>query len=134
MNSPILAPAAVLVLWSLIVLMWMAVTRFGAIAKSGIDLTKAPPGGRGQDLDKVLPPHVNWKAHNYTHLMEQPTIFYAVVVILALVGFADPCQSQQALANHKGSAHNRTACLDAGGGDQDRPWSSGSTGRELWTT
>ena len=86
MNSPILAPAAVLVFWSLIVLVWMAATRFQAIAKSGMDLSKAPAGGRGQDLDKILPPIVNWKAHNYTHLMEQPTIFYATVAILALTG------------------------------------------------
>ena len=86
MNSPILAPAAVLVLWTLVMLIWMAVTRFSAIATAGIDLSKVPPGGRGQDLDKVLPPNVNWKAHNYTHLMEQPTIFYAAVAILALTG------------------------------------------------
>lgn len=86
MNSPILAPAAVLVLWTLVMLVWMAVTRFAAVSKAGIDIAKAPPGGRGQDLDKILPPEVNWKAHNYTHLLEQPTIFYAVVTILALVG------------------------------------------------
>jgi hypothetical protein len=86
MNSPILAPAAVLVLWTLVMLVWMATTRFAAVSKAGIDIAKAPPGGRGQDLDKILPPEVNWKSHNYTHLMEQPTIFYAVVMILALVG------------------------------------------------
>jgi hypothetical protein len=85
MNSPILAPAAVLVLWSLIMLIWMALTRFPAIGKLGKDFTKnAKPGGRGQDLDGVLPDHVQWKAHNYAHLMEQPTIFYAAIVILAL--------------------------------------------------
>lgn len=86
MENTILAPAAVLVLWSLIMLAWMALTRFPAIAKSGMDLKAAPPGGRGQDLDAILPPSVNWKAHNYTHLMEQPTIFYATVFVLALSG------------------------------------------------
>ncbi len=86
MNSPILAPAAVLVLWSLIVLMWMAATRLPAMSKSGIDLKTAPPGGRGIDLEPVLPPKTNWISHNYTHLMEQPTLFYAVVGILALSG------------------------------------------------
>jgi hypothetical protein len=86
MNSPILAPAAVLVLWTLVMLVWMATTRFAAVSKAGIDIAKAPPGGRGQDLDKILPPQVNWKSHNYTHLLEQPTIFYAVVVVLALAG------------------------------------------------
>jgi uncharacterized MAPEG superfamily protein len=86
MNSPILAPAAVLVLWSLIVLVWMAVTRFPGMAKAGIDIKKAPPGGRGIDLEPVLPAKTNWVSHNYTHLMEQPTLFYATVGVLALAG------------------------------------------------
>ncbi len=89
MHSPILAPAAVLVLWSLIMLIWMAMTRLPAIAKSGMDVKNVPPGGRGADLEAVLPPSVNWKAHNYTHLMEQPTIFYATVAVLALSGAGD---------------------------------------------
>jgi hypothetical protein len=29
---------------------------------------------------------VNWKSHNYTHLMEQPTLFYATVIILGIAG------------------------------------------------
>lgn len=86
MENTILAPAAVLVLWSLVMLAWVALTRFPAIAKSGLDLKSMPPGGRGQDLDAVLPPSVNWKSHNYTNLMEQPTIFYATVFVLALSG------------------------------------------------
>lgn len=86
MQAQMLAPAAVLVLWSLVMLFWTAGTRFPAIAKSGMDLKKAKPGGRGQDLEGVLPDKVNWKSHNYAHLMEQPTIFYPTVVILALTG------------------------------------------------
>ena len=58
------------------------------MAKSGIDLKARPPGGRGQDLEGVLDPKVNWKSHNYTHLMEQPTVFYPTVVIIALMGAA----------------------------------------------
>ena len=84
MEIAILAPAAVLVLWSLIMLFWMAGTRFPAMAKAGTDLANAEPGGRGSDLEGVIPDKVNWKSHNYTHLMEQPTLFYATVVILAL--------------------------------------------------
>jgi uncharacterized MAPEG superfamily protein len=86
MHQTILAPAAVLVLWSLLMMLWMVATRLPALSKVGIDLKTAPPGGRGADLDKVLPPTVNWKAHNYMHLMEQPTLFYAVVGILAISG------------------------------------------------
>lgn len=86
MQAQMLAPAAVLILWSIIMLFWMAFTRFPAMAKSGIDMKAGPPGGRGQNLEGVLPDKVNWKAHNYAHLMEQPTIFYPAVVILAMMG------------------------------------------------
>ena len=85
-DKALLSPAAVLVAWSLLMLLWMVITRLPAMRSSGIDLAKAPPGGRGADLEKVLPANVNWKSHNYTHLMEQPTLFYAVIVILTLVG------------------------------------------------
>ena len=96
MGSQILAPAAVLVLWSVIMVFWMAGTRLPAMAKLGTDLKTAPPGGRGVDLEGVLPPSVNWKSHNFTHLVEQPTLFYAVVVILALSGAGDGLNAQLA--------------------------------------
>ncbi len=82
----ILGPAAVLVLWSLVVLMWMIITRFKAFSQAGVKLADAPPGGRYVDLESNMPARVNWVSHNYTHLMEQPTIFYAVVAVLALAG------------------------------------------------
>ncbi|MCK5715679.1 MAG: MAPEG family protein [Nitrosomonadaceae bacterium] len=82
----ILGPAAVLVLWSLVVLMWMVITRFKAFSDAGITLSTTPVGSRYVDVEPDMPAKVNWVAHNYTHLMEQPTIFYAVVVVLALAG------------------------------------------------
>lgn len=85
MQAQILTPAAVLVLWSIVMLFWMAFTRLPALGKLG-GLGKAKPGGRGQDLEGVLPDEINWKAHNYSHLMEQPTLFYATITILALMG------------------------------------------------
>ena len=81
-----LAPAAVLVAWSLVVLAWLVASRGKALSAAGIDLLKAPPGGRGQDLEGKVDPRANWKAHNYAHLMEQPTLFYAAVAILAIMG------------------------------------------------
>ena len=87
MNIPtILGPAAVLVLWSLVVLMWMVATRFSAFAKTGVDVADTPRGVRYVDVEKNMPAEVNWVSHNYTHLMEQPTIFYAVVAVLAIAG------------------------------------------------
>ena len=88
MDTSILAPAAALVVWSIIMLFWMAVTRLPAMSKIGMDLSKAAPGGRGQDIDPHVSPSVAWKSHNYTHLMEQPTIFYATIMILAISGGA----------------------------------------------
>jgi hypothetical protein len=85
MQAQMLAPAAVLVLWSLIMLFWLAGVRLPALKKAGIDLG-ARPGGRGQDLEGQIDPRINWPAHNYSHLMEQPTVFYPAVVILAIMG------------------------------------------------
>ena len=96
MTAPILAPAAILILWSLIMLIWLAATRLPALSKAGLDLSGA--GGRGQDIDPQLPPSVAWKSHNYAHLMEQPTLFYAVVVLLTLVGQGDGLNAQLAWA------------------------------------
>lgn len=87
MQAQILTPAAVLVLWSIVMLFWMAGTRLPALKAKG-GLGKAKAGGRGQDLEGVLPDEINWKAHNYSHLMEQPTLFYATVMILAIMGAA----------------------------------------------
>ena len=83
---PILAPAAVLILWSLLVLFWMVSTRFPAFLKAGMDVFQADPGTRYQEVESQLPSKVNWVSHNYTHLMEQPTLFYGTVAILALAG------------------------------------------------
>jgi hypothetical protein len=96
-SSPIFAPAIVLVLWSLVMLGWLAITRLPAMAKAGIQLTTVV-GSRGVNLEGVLPDRINWKAHNYAHLMEQPTLFYATVIILGVTGQGDGLNLQLAWA------------------------------------
>ena len=86
MQAQMLAPAAVLIAWSLVMMVWMAGTRLPAMKSKLGGVGKAKPGGRGQDLEGVLDDRINWKAHNYAHLMEQPTLFYAASVIIALLG------------------------------------------------
>ena len=86
MQAQMLGPAAVLVAWTLVMMVWMAATRFPAMKAKFGGVKMARPGGRGQDLEGVLDDRVNWKSHNYTHLMEQPTLFYAVSLIIALLG------------------------------------------------
>jgi hypothetical protein len=87
MQAQMLAPAAVLVVWTLIVLFWVVPTRFGAIAKVE-DKSTLPRkvGARGADLEAVLPDKANWPSHNHSHLHEQPTLFYAISIILAMMG------------------------------------------------
>jgi len=85
MSANVLTPAAVLVIWSLVMLFWLAGSRLPAARKMGVDISKAV-GGRGSDLDPAMPPQVAWKSHNYAHLMEQPTVFYAAIAIIAIAG------------------------------------------------
>lgn len=89
MNSPILAPVVALALWTMIVWLWMYATRIPAMSKvEGLDTGKMV-GGIGSDLDKVLPAKTQWIAHNYNHLHEAPTVFYAIALTLALLGAGD---------------------------------------------
>lgn len=81
----LIQPAALLLAWSGVMLVWVYLTRMPALRKKGIDLRKRR-GSRGSDLDGVLPDEVQWKAHNYNHLMEQPTIYYATVFALVMIG------------------------------------------------
>lgn len=87
MQAQMLAPAAVLAAWTLIVMVWIIPARFGAIGKLE-DKSVLPKGDglRGGDLDPHLPAKATWPAHNYAHLHEQPTVFFAIVVILAIMG------------------------------------------------
>jgi hypothetical protein len=88
MHSQILAPIVALVAWTLVMQMWMYATRIPALRRKGIDL-KRMRGGQGRQLDGVIEDQVQWKAHNYNHLLEQPTLFYAIAIVLALQGGGD---------------------------------------------
>ena len=84
--SPILGPIVALAAWSLVMQVWLYASRFAAMKKAGISL-KGRRGSRGNALEGAIPDEANWKAHNYAHLMEQPTVFYAVALTLALLDF-----------------------------------------------
>ena len=88
--SPILVPVVALVAWTFVVMAWMAISRFGAFKRMGVTLQNIPAGSRGVNLEGKAPDEVQWKAHNYTHLLEQPTIFYAIVITMALMGMDQP--------------------------------------------
>ncbi|WP_341632559.1 MAPEG family protein [Sphingomonas agri] len=81
--SPLLGPVVALVIWSIVMLVWMAIKRGPLVGNS----REIPPGSRGVDLEARHPGTAHWPAHNYQHLMEQPTIFYAIIFALVLMGF-----------------------------------------------
>ena len=81
MHSPILAPVVALVAWTMVMWTWMYITRIPAVQKMKMRLDPNAP--RGEQMN-TLPLSVRWKADNYNHLFEQPTIFYAVAMALAL--------------------------------------------------
>ncbi|MGF7170906.1 hypothetical protein FHS91_002594 [Sphingobium xanthum] len=89
MSTNLLVPALALVLWSLVMLVWMIAMRFPVLMKMKLS-SEQSRGGRGSDLDRILPREINWPAHNYIHLMEQPTIFYATIFALVLLGQGTP--------------------------------------------
>jgi hypothetical protein len=83
MHSPLLAPVIALVLWSFVMCAWLYATRIPAIRQLGIVYDPHRPD---EAFHAQLPAQVRWKADNYNNLMEQPTLFYAVSLTLALLG------------------------------------------------
>jgi hypothetical protein len=86
MSQPILQPVVALVLWSMVMWAWLYATRIPAIVGAKLEMA---PSMTTAELNQHLPPHVRWKADNYNHLMEQPTVFYAAALVLALAGQGD---------------------------------------------
>lgn len=80
----ILQPLFVMALLNLVMWLWMYATRIPAMSKAGIEAQDAT-----RDSMQKLPPEVVRVADNYNHLFEQPTLFYAVVLSIALLGHVD---------------------------------------------
>lgn len=83
----LLKPVAVLIAWSMVMLFWALATRVPAMKEAKIKLI---PGVVYDEKMAALPDSVKWKVDNYNHLMEQPTLFYALVITLALLGVDGP--------------------------------------------
>jgi hypothetical protein len=91
----ILQPVMALVLWTLVMWVWLYATRIPAVRRLRVPLT---PSQTKEAFNAQLPPDVRWKADNYNHLLEQPTLFYAVALTLAVLGTGDPASVSLAWA------------------------------------
>lgn len=89
----ILQPVVALAAWTMVMWFWLYGTRIPAMNAAKVDpeeLAEDP----SVSLDNLLPPQVQWKAHNYNHLHEAPTVFYAVAIVLAIIGQGDGLNGQ----------------------------------------
>ena len=82
LSDSVLLPVLALIVWSLIVWAWMYALRIPAMQKAGI----RPDDARHPGSLDALPASTRQVADNYNHLMEQPTIFYALAFFVVLAG------------------------------------------------
>lgn len=93
----ILQPVVVLAGWTMVMWAWMYATRLPAMGAAKVDPDKLA-SDPATTLDDLLPAKVQWKAHNYNHLHEAPTVFYAVALVLAVIGQGSGLNAQIAWA------------------------------------
>ena len=86
MQSTLFPPLLALVLWSFVMWAWLYATRIPAMLRGKLVYDPYRPN---EEFMAKIPARVRWKADNYNHLMEQPTLFYAVTLTLALLGAGD---------------------------------------------
>ena len=84
-HMEILKPVTVLAAWTMVMWVWMYATRLPAMTAAKVNPDELVKGPK-KSLDDFLPPQVQWKAHNYNHLHEAPTVFYAISLVLAMIG------------------------------------------------
>ena len=92
MRSDIFEPVIALAIWTMVIWIWMYATRLPAMGRAGIDVKNMVGStGRGlrDDLVAKGEEKASWVADNYNHLHEGPTVFYAVAIVLALIGQGD---------------------------------------------
>lgn len=93
----ILQPVVALAVWTMVMWFWLYGTRIPALGAAKVDMDDLAHDTTG-GLNRILPPQVQWKAHNYNHLHEAPTVFYAIAIVLAIIGQGDGLNAQMAWA------------------------------------
>ena len=83
--NPLLGPIILLAIWT-IVMLFVAITKIIGGTK-GIKIEGLPKNPTGRDLEGHVPHESLCARRNYEHLTEQPTIFYALVFALILMGY-----------------------------------------------
>lgn len=82
----ILQPVFVVALLTIVMTIWMFFTRIPAISPLKIHPQK---GQNPIKFNELLPNEVTRVSNNYNHLFEQPTLFYAIAISIAVLGHVD---------------------------------------------
>ena len=82
LTSSLLTPMLALVVWTLVMTVWMFALRIPAIQTAKI----SPTAAREPTSLDALPLKVRQVGYNLNNLMEQPTVFYALVAYSYLAG------------------------------------------------
>ena len=93
--TAMLQPVIVMGILNVAMFVWMLATRLPAMSAAGIDAQEAR---NTRDLVGRLPAEVTRVSNNYNHLFEQPTLFYAVAISIAVLGDVDSLHVQCAWA------------------------------------
>lgn len=93
--TAILQPVFVVGLLTVVMAVWMVATRIPAMHRMGIGAQDAWDTSK---LGDMLPQSVTRVANNYNHLFEQPTLFYAIAISIAVLGHSDATHVQCAWA------------------------------------
>lgn len=91
--APLLRPVVGLAGWTFVMEIWMYSTRLPAIRKYGVS---GSPYTTKEEMHSKIPRPIQWIADNYNHLHEQPTVFYAVTLALAVLGDTHPISTRAA--------------------------------------
>ncbi|GIZ43762.1 hypothetical protein CKM354_000697700 [Cercospora kikuchii] len=86
-HSPLIKPLVTLAGWTFVMEAWMYATRIPAISKYNVSVD---PEKVKDDMNTKIPVAIRQIADNYNHLHEQPTVFFAVALALAVVGDDHP--------------------------------------------
>lgn len=84
-SSSFFGPIIALITWTFIMEIWLYAKRLPILLKN-TNLIKLASVATKEELNTKIPPCARWPAENYNHLMEQPTQFYVVALMMTLLG------------------------------------------------
>ena len=85
--TPLLKPVVSLAGWTFVMEIWLYATRIPALSKYGV---RTDSEHIVRDYNAKVPASIRQIADNYNHLHEQPTVFYAIALGLAIAGDDHP--------------------------------------------